>query len=119
MTFVKYLLSGLCGFIAAIILMLAGPRVWDSLRHFDRQLQTGFFQIHYGDKMPRIQMLMRGPGVETNEFRLGQLGGYEFEYAAAEKSGAKYYVMWNNLDHVYTIGFDDDGKAIFKAEGGT
>ncbi len=72
--------------------------------------------------MPRAQVVeLLGSGGRTLEkFALGQSGGYEYEYAAAERSGAKTWLKWIFLLDLHcTVGFDENDRVIFKADGST
>lgn len=72
--------------------------------------------------MPRAQVVeLLGAGGRTLEkFALGQSGGYEYEYAAAERSRAKTWVKWIFFgDRHCTVGFDENDRVIFKAAGST
>jgi hypothetical protein len=96
------------------------PFVVDRIVGFDRGLDFNYKLISFGMSLAEVRKLMHSEGTESKEFRLGQPGGYEFEYMAAEKSGASFFIFWTNgVDTFYTIGFDDKGRAIYKAKGGT
>lgn len=72
--------------------------------------------------MPRAQVveLLGSEGRTLEKFALGQSGGYEYEYAAAERSRAKTWVKWIfSGDRHCTVGFDENDRVIFKAAGST
>ncbi len=72
--------------------------------------------------MPRAEVVkrMESEGHFDQKFYLAQRAGYDFEYAAAERSGAAYFLSWGNgIDWCYTVGFDNQDQVVFKAQGGT
>jgi len=94
------------------------PVMRDSITRFDRDMDRGYHRITLNMPYAEVCRMMKSDGVRSQEFRLAQSAGYEIEYAAANKSGAKYFVMWRNgIDWTYTVGFDANDCAVYKAKG--
>jgi len=92
----------------------------DRLMRRDRSLDAAYYSITLSMPLSEVTKLMKSAGKRSHEFHLGQPGGFEFEYAAAARSGAAYFVSWDNgFDWVYTVAFDFEDRAIYKAQGGT
>jgi hypothetical protein len=86
----------------------------------DQRVVRGYHAIEFNMPRDQVVKLMRSEGRQSDRFYLGQRDGYEFEYAAAEKIGAAYFLSWiTGIDHVFTVGFDKNNKAIFKSHGTT
>lgn len=90
----------------------------DSLTRFDRQIAHGYERITLDMPFTEVSQIMNSDGKRSTEFDLAQYGGYEIEYAAAARSGAKYFVTWRNgIDWAYTVGFDGQDRVVYKAKG--
>lgn len=86
----------------------------------ERRMFDGFAQIK--PDMPRSEViqLMGSDWSRSESFHLGQEAGYEFEYRTAEVIEATYFLSWGSgVDTVFTVAFDQQDKAIYKASGGT
>jgi hypothetical protein len=93
---------------------------WDALNDWDRRVDRGFQRVTVGMPRARVEKLMRSQGTKAEQFHLGQPGGFERQYAEAERSKSAYWLSWHNgFDYVYTVGFDDRDRVTYKASGGT
>lgn len=116
----RIVLGFFIGIIFSVALWWAMPVVTDSVNRRDRKLDRAFHSITINMSRADVGRLMGSEGKVSSVFRLAQSAGYEFEYAAAAKSGAVYFVTWKNgIDWIYCVGFDPADRAIYKAEGGT
>jgi len=114
------LASLLVGVVLGISLALAMPMAINYFIGYDKAIDSGYRALLPGMSLSEARVLMRGPGTRLESFLLGQEGGYELEYAAAARSGAKYFVRWTNpVDHYYTVGFDENDKVVYRARGTT
>ena len=114
----RYFAPFTVGFVVAIFLMYLIPLFRDYILGFDRNLDAGYNQISLDMPLAEVRHLMHSDGTRSNDFRLEQYAGYEIEYAAANRSGAKYFLSWRNgVDWRYTVGFTDTDKVIYKAKG--
>jgi hypothetical protein len=119
----KLIASFLLGLVMGVILtgvMLTEvlPAFSDAVGRFDRNKDYAFKQVKLSMSSVEVTALLGKPVESSTEFRLAQLDGYEFEYAAAARSGSAYFSFWHNgVDWVYAIGFDASDHVVFKAAG--
>ena len=92
----------------------------DHVAGFDRHFHRQFQEIKQGMTETEVLHLLGDPVERSRRFRLGQYEGFEEEYSAAEASGATHYLVWvNGVDVVYSVGFDQSGRVVHSACGGT
>lgn len=116
----RFSITFLCGVLAGLSLWWAVPFLFDVASSHDRSLDRAYRSIHFRTSRAEAVKGMRSPGREHKDFYLAQPAGYEFEYAAGKSSGAAYFLSWGNgIDWCYTVGFDNEDNAIYKAQGGT
>ena len=79
-------------------------------------MERAFNEIKLAMPRQKIVKLMGVEGRRSDTFHLGQLQGFEFEYRAASRVGAAYFLSWHTgVDVVFTVAFDEKDKA----KGGT
>lgn len=118
------LVSFLFIIICIVSLLFSVQKLLDylSLKYlfFDRHLNRAFRSIKVGMSREEVIKRMGKPSREELEFRLGQYDGNEKEYERAKRSSAKTYLFWyTGIDYTYAIGFNEQGKVVFKGAGGT
>jgi hypothetical protein len=103
--------------VAAGLLGFLGLRV---LMGYGITFHSKFSNIQPGMSEAQVVASVGAADERSAQFRLGQHGGFEKEYARAAASGSEYYLLWNKgIDVVYAVGFDKDGRVTMKAVGGT
>lgn len=95
------------------------PMFLDRIHATNREMGYHFRKIKPGMSEEHVVDIMGQPMDQGKRFYLGQLDGNEFKYRAAKRSGSAYFMEWRHADLVYSVGFDKDGKAVFKAKGGS
>ena len=109
-----------CAFVAILLVGFFGVRgCVDHLTGRDRRIDRGFSRVRIGMATHDVQRLMRSPGERLEEFRIGQEGGFEKQYAEAAGSESSYWLSWTQFDIRYTVGFDESDRVTYKAAGGT
>lgn len=84
------------------------------------RMNQAFAEIKPEMSKQEIVHRMGSEGKRTDTFNLGQRAGFEFQYAVASRIGAAYFLSWHTgVDVVFTVAFDQNDKAIYKASGGT
>ena len=84
------------------------------------EFTSKFEEIELGSPISKALSLLGEPQAVTNEFRLGQLQGYEEAYERAKQSGAVSYYIWSCcIDRTYTIGVDTNKNIVVAEHGGT
>lgn len=79
-----------------------------------------FEKVRLGFDESQVLALLGNPDEKGTEFRLGQYKDFEEAYERASKSRAKNYWFWfQDIDIVYTVGFDEHGKVVVAEYGGT
>ena len=80
-------------------------------------MQVRFSGLVIGDSRT-IAIDRLGPPMSSGSGFARQLETYTEELANSQKSGSVEYLVWRNgVNWYYCIGFDADGRIIFKAEG--
>jgi len=105
--------------VVAAVVAVAGAYL---LQHWVTGLSAypGWHKVRVGDTRERVLELMGRPREESREFRLGQEGGFEKQYAEAAASGASVWLIYEaGIDVVYAIGLDANDRVVYKAVGGT
>ena len=114
------LLGILLGWVTLLVIQSISTTVLDSIKGIDRQKIHSFTAIRLGMTAAEVTELMGTEGERSDTFRLGQQGGYEIEYAVAEKIGAAYFLSWKTgVALVFTVAFDTQDRVIYKASGST
>ena len=84
------------------------------------EFTSKFEEIKLGSPISKAVLLLGEPQEITNEFRLGQLQGYEEAYKKAKQSGAVSYYIWSCcIDKTYTIGVNTNKNIVVAEYGGT
>ena len=108
------------GVIVAISLPFCFVGIMSLVSRDETRMYQGFAKIKPDMLRRDVVQLMGSEGSQSDTFHLGQLAGYEFEYLAAQRSGAAYFLSWHTgVDMIFTVAFDKNDKAIYKASGGT
>jgi hypothetical protein len=103
--------------VAGGLLGLLGLRVFMG---YGVTFHSKFTKIRPGMSEAQVVAALGVADERAAQFRLGQYGGFEKEYARAAASGSTYYLLWNKgIDVVYAVGFDKDGRVTMKAVGRT
>jgi hypothetical protein len=95
-------------------------RISDRIEGWDRARHRAFRSLKVGMLFAEVVRVMGTPKEQSTDFHLGQHEGFEAEYERASRSGAAYYLFWENgIDYVYAVGFDAQDRLILIASGGT
>jgi hypothetical protein len=109
--------------IVIILVLISSPFIYEaiSVLYFsDHSIRKNFNSVKIGASKENVIAKLGVPDKQDIEFHLGQYGGFEQEYAKAEKSGSKYYLFWyGEIDMVYVLGLNDRDQVILKSCGGT
>jgi hypothetical protein len=116
----KSLVTFWLGVVVGLLLPIGFLRVTALLTHEDWKMHRAFAAITPDMPRQEVVRLMGAEGSRSDKFHLGQFAGFEFQYAVASRVGAAYFLSWRTgVDTVFTIAFDQNDKAIYKASGGT
>lgn len=68
----------------------------------------------------RVIELLGNPDERSARFFLGQRAGFEAAYQRAAASNAVYFLVWRReVDLVYSVGINSDGRVAVVEAGGT
>ena len=116
----RSIISFIVGVVVGLFLSFAFARITARISGEDMRMHRGFNEIKLNMPRQEVANLMGSEGSRSDTFYLGQLQGFEIEYRTASRIGAAYFLLWHTgVDMVFTVAFDENNKAIYKAKGGT
>jgi hypothetical protein len=111
--------GGLAG-AAALVVGLAAVAHCVATSSADRRFRSTFREVEVGMPEARVVELLGNPDERSAQFFLGQRAGFEAAYQRAAASNAVYFLVWRReVDLVYSVGIDSDGRVTVAEVGGT
>ena len=86
----------------------------------DRRFRSTFRKVEIGMPEQKVLEILGNPDERSAEFFLGQRAGFEAAYQRASASKSAYFLVWRReLDLVYSVGIDSNGRVTIAEVGGT
>jgi hypothetical protein len=86
----------------------------------DREFRKSFQNVEVGMAESQVLELLGRPDERSKEFFLGQRAGFEGAYQRAAATKSLYFLVWRReLDVVYSVGIDPNGRVAVAEAGGT